>query len=65
MVYPALLSPMLMALTLTSYHHYSSHERASIVRVSREEEIETQQCMQWQWARVMKTLYSVLTVEIL
>ena len=29
MVYPALLSPMLMALTLTSYHHYSSHERAS------------------------------------
>ena len=28
-VYPALLSLMLMALTLTSYHHYSSHERAS------------------------------------
>ena len=29
MVYPALLSLMLLALTLTSYHRYSSHERAS------------------------------------
>ena len=28
-MYPALLGLMLMALTLTSYHRYSSHERAS------------------------------------
>ena len=35
-LYPALLSLMLMALTLTSYHHYSSHERAPTSSLSKE-----------------------------
>ena len=35
-VYPALLSLMLMALTLTSYHRYSSHGRASTSSLSKE-----------------------------